>query len=108
MKNENSKLLLGLGIGAVVGITVGYLLNTASRHQLEHKMCEMGNEIKEGAKTVFSEVKSKAEQAGEKVAEKAEEKAKEWADEAEHLSQKAHDWKQKMEQKTTDVKNTKA
>jgi gas vesicle protein len=62
MKSESSKMLLGLGIGTVIGMAVGYLLNGNCRHQLEHKMCEMGHDIKEGAKEVFSEMKAKAQQ----------------------------------------------
>ena len=109
MKSESSKLLLGLGIGTVVGIAVGYLLNGNSRHQLEHKMCEMGHDIKEGAKSVFSGMKAKAEYAGAKMAgkaeewsEKAEQKAEAWANEADQMAQKAHDWKQKMEHKLSE------
>ena len=59
MKSESTKLLLGLGIGTAIGVAVGYLLNGNSRHRLEHKMCEMGHEIKEEAKSVFSSMKAK-------------------------------------------------
>ena len=35
MKSENSKLLLGLGIGALVGAAVGYLMTGEHRRKLE-------------------------------------------------------------------------
>ena len=70
MKSESSKMLLGLGIGTVVGIAVGYVLNGNSRHQLEHKMCEMGHEIKKEAKSVFSGMKTKVEESEEQTMKK--------------------------------------
>ena len=70
MKSESSKMLLGLGIGTAIGVVVGYLLNGNCRHQLEHKMCEMGHEIKEEAKSVFSGMKAKVEEAEEQTMKK--------------------------------------
>ena len=37
MKSENSKLLLGLGIGALVGAAVGYLMTGEHRQKLGSK-----------------------------------------------------------------------
>lgn len=89
MKSENSKLLVGLGLGALVGVTVGYLMSGDHRKKLESNLNEMGHGIKDGVKSVFSKVKSKAEHVGAQVAgkandwsEKAANKADEWAEEA--------------------------
>ena len=64
MKSENSKLLLGLGIGALVGAAVGYLMTGEHRRKLEEELREVGHGIKDGARSVFSKVKAKAEHAG--------------------------------------------
>ena len=66
MKSENSKLLLGLGIGALVGAAVGYLMTGEHRQKLEEELREVGHGIKDGARSVFSKVKAKAEHAGSK------------------------------------------
>lgn len=115
MKNEGSKLLLGLGIGAVVGLAIGYLITDENRRKVENDIREVGHGIKEGAKSVFSKVKSKAEHAGSEFAGKAEEwsdkagdKAEEWADEAgnkassvaDDFSQKANDARWEMDSKS--------
>lgn len=63
MKSENSKLLLGLGIGALVGAAVGYLMTGEHRRKLEEELREVGHGIKDGARSVFSKVKAKAEHA---------------------------------------------
>lgn len=109
MKNENSKLLLGLGLGAVVGIAVGYLLTGDNRKKLSEELHEMGHGVKDGVKSAFSKVKSKAEYAGSKVAdrvenmaEKVKDKAGEWAEKAnEHASEMADD----LSQKANDVRS---
>ena len=110
MKSESSKLWLGLGIGAVVGMAVGYLMTGENRRKVEDGIREVGHEIKDGAKNVFSKVKSKAEQAGSKVAGKAEEwsdkvsdKAHQWAHEAEYKASTAADG---FAQKAKDVRHT--
>ena len=77
MKSENSKLLLGLGIGALVGAAVGYLMTGEHRRKLEEDLREVGHGIKDGARSVFSKVKAKAEHAGSKFAGKA----GEWSEE---------------------------
>ena len=41
MKSENSKLLLGLGIGALVGAAVGYLMTGEHRQKLEEELREV-------------------------------------------------------------------
>ena len=83
MKNENSKLLLGLGLGAIVGVAVGYLLTGENRRKVEEDLREVGHGIKDGAKSVFSKVKSKAEKAGSKFAGKTGEWSEKAADKAE-------------------------
>ena len=85
MKSENSKLLLGLGIGALVGAAVGYLMTGEHRRKLEEELREVGHGIKDGARSVFSKVKAKAEHAGSKFAGKA----GEWSEEA---GDKARQW----------------
>ena len=96
MKSENSKLLLGLGIGALVGAAVGYLMTGEHRQKLEEELREVGHGIKDGARSVFSKVKAKAEHAGSKFASKAGEwseeagdKARQWAGKA---GDKAEEW----------------
>lgn len=96
MKSENSKLLLGLGIGALVGAAVGYLMTGEHRQKLEEELREVGHGIKDGARSVFSKVKAKAEHAGSKFAGKAGEwseeagdKARQWAGKA---GGKAEEW----------------
>lgn len=113
MKNENSKLLLGLGLGAVVGIAVGYLLTGDNRKKLSEELHEMGHGVKDGVKSAFSKVKSKAECAecgcrpnGEYDRED-EDKAGEWAERAgertseaaDDISQRANDVRRRMENK---------
>ncbi len=114
MKSENSKLLLGLGLGAIVGVAVGYLMTGEHRKKLEENLHEVGHGIKDGVRSVFTKAKSKAEHAGSKFAEKTSEwsekagdKAEEWADEvgnkasgaADNLSQKANDIRRNMDNK---------
>jgi len=121
MKSENSKLLLGLGIGALVGAAVGYLMTGEHRRKLEEDLREVGHGIKDGARSVFSKVKAKhagskfagkagewSEEVGDKAqqwAGKAGDKAEEWAEAAgnrasataDNLSQKANDFRQTMD-----------
>ena len=52
MKSENSKLLLGLGIGALVGAAVGYLMTGEHRRKLEEELREVGHGIKDGARSL--------------------------------------------------------
>lgn len=114
MKSETSKLLLGLGLGAVVGVAVGYLLTGDNRKKLEEDLNHVGHGIKDGVKSAFTKVKSKAEEAGSHFAgkagewsEKAGEKAEEWANEAanrasgvaDNFSQKANDLRNEMDSK---------
>lgn len=98
MKSENSngKMLLGLGLGALLGVAIGYYMTPEHRRKLEEDLQEVGHGIKDGVKSTFSKVKSKAEHAGSKMAEKAgewsekaDEKANEWADKA---GEKSHEW----------------
>lgn len=111
---ENSKLFLGLGIGAVVGIAVGYLLTGENRKRLNEDLHNVGHGIKDGVKSAFSNVKSKAERAGadmaghvEDMAEKVKEKTGEWAEKAnekangvaDDVSQKANDMRRRMDSK---------
>lgn len=115
MKNDNSKLLLGLGLGAVVGIAVGYLLTGDNRKKLGEELHEVGHTVKDGVKSAFSKVKSKAEYAGsrmadgvEEMSDKAKDKAGEWADKAnertsemaDDVSQKANDARSRMDNKS--------
>lgn len=111
---ENSKLLLGLGLGAVVGIAVGYLLTGENRKRLNEDLHEVGHGIKDGVKSAFSKVKSKAEQAGadvagrvEDIAGKVKDKTGEWAEKAnekagqvaDDVAQQANDMRRRMDAK---------
>lgn len=114
MKSENSKLLVGLGLGALVGVAIGCYLTAERRKKLEEDLREVGHSIKDGAKTVFSKVKENVEYAGaqaagkaEEWAEKAGEKAGNWAEKAgerasemaDDVSQKANDLRRRMDNK---------
>ena len=109
MKSENSKLLLGLGIGALVGAAVGYLMTGEHRRKLEEELREVGHGIKDGAGSKFAGKAGEwSEEAGDKArqwAGKAGGKAEEWAEAAgnkasataDDLSQKANDFRQTMD-----------
>lgn len=92
MKNEDSKLLLGLGLGAIAGAAVGYLMSGENRQKLEKDLCKAGDDIKDSAKSVYSKMKCKAEHTGSKFAEKT----GEWS---EKVGDKANEWSEKMEEK---------
>lgn len=93
MKSENSKLLVGLGLGALVGVTVGYLMSGDHRKKLENNLNEVGHGIKDGVKSVFSKVKSKAEHLGAEAAGKA----NEWTEEA---GEKTNSMRQEMDRRS--------
>lgn len=89
MKSENSKLLLGLGIGALVGAAVGYLMTGEHRQKLEEELREVGHGIKDGARSVFSKVKAKLNMPVRSLpvrpgngSEEAGDKARQWAGKA--------------------------
>lgn len=115
MKNEGSKLLLGLGLGALIGVAVGYYMTGDNRKKLEEDLHRVGDHIKDGVKSTFSKVKAKAEEMGSKAAghmdeagEKMKNKAGEWSEKAEEktdefaddMSEKANEFRDKMNKKT--------
>lgn len=69
MKQETANLLLGLGIGAVVGITVGYLMVADNRKKLVGELDHVVSKVKEEMKDVCSKAKNTAENLKEQVAE---------------------------------------
>lgn len=95
MKSESSKLLVGLGLGTIVGIAIGYYMTGEHRQKLEEDLHEVGHGIKDGVKSVFSKVKAKAEHAGSEFAGKA----GEWSEKA---GDRAEDWSEKAGQKAAD------
>ena len=50
MKHETSNLLIGLGIGAVVGVAVGYLMVADNRKKLAEEFDHAVSKVKEGRK----------------------------------------------------------
>ena len=65
MKHETSNLLIGLGIGAVVGVAVGYLMVADNRKKLAEEFDHAVSKVKE----VYSKAKNKAENVKEHVTE---------------------------------------
>ena len=54
MKHETSNLLIGLGIGAVVGVAVGYLMVADNRKKLAEEFDHAVSKVKEEVKDVYS------------------------------------------------------
>lgn len=69
MKHETTNLLLGLGIGAVVGVAVGYLMVADNRKKLAEEFDHAVSKVKDEVKSAYSKAKSKAEEAREHVTE---------------------------------------
>ena len=78
MKHETSNLLIGLGIGAVVGVAVGYLMvadnrkklfGTITTKKLAEEFDHAVSKVKEEVKDVYSKAKNKAENVKEHVTE---------------------------------------
>ena len=69
MKHETSNLLVGLGIGAVVGVAIGYLMVADNRRKLAEEFDHAVSKVKEEVKDVYSTAKSKAENVKEHMAE---------------------------------------
>ena len=67
MKHETSNLLIGLGIGAVVGVAVGYLMVADNRKKLAEEFDRAVSKVKEEVKDVYSKAKNKAENVKEHV-----------------------------------------
>ncbi len=70
MKNEDSKLLLGLVVGVVVGAAVTYLATTEKREQLMEEFNNLADKIKDGyhqAVAKYKEGKAEVEQGAKEV-----------------------------------------
>ena len=57
MKNVDSKLLLGLVVGACVGAAVGYLAATDKREQLLEELNGVVGKVKEGFNSALAKYK---------------------------------------------------
>ena len=53
MKHETSNLLIGLGIGAVVGVAIGYLMVADNRRKLAEEFDHAVSKVKEEVKDVY-------------------------------------------------------
>ena len=84
MKNETTNLLLGLGIGAVVGVAVGYLMVADNRKKLAEEFDHAVSKVKDEVKSAYSKAKSKAEEAREHVTEDVHNVAEKVAGKTEH------------------------
>ncbi len=93
MKNETSNLLLGLGIGAVVGIAVGYLMVADNRKKLAEEFDHAVAKVKDEVKGVYAKAKSKAEEAREHVSENVHDVAEKVAGKTEHEGRAAAETK---------------
>lgn len=69
MKHETANLLLGLGIGAVVGVAVGYLIVADNRKKLAEEFDHVVSKVKEDVKDVYAKAKNKADNVREHVTE---------------------------------------
>ena len=70
MKNETSNLLLGLGIGAVVGVAVGYLMVADNRKKLAEEFDHAVAKVKDEVKGVYEEAREHVSENVHDVAEK--------------------------------------
>ena len=86
MKHETTNLLLGLGIGAVVGVAVGYLMVADNRKKLAEEFDHAVSKVKGEVKSAYSKAKSKAEEAREHVTENVHEVAEKVAGKAERAA----------------------
>lgn len=67
---KNSKLALGLGIGAAIGGAVTYLTTTKEGKKLQRRASDAISEMTSKAEGKYYEVKGKAKDAANKVEEK--------------------------------------
>ncbi|MDR1224734.1 MAG: YtxH domain-containing protein [Tannerella sp.] len=65
--NVNSKLLLGLVIGAAIGVTIGYLAATDKKEQILDELNGFVGKIKEGVSSTINKYKSNADSPAENV-----------------------------------------
>ena len=86
MTHETTNLLLGLGIGAVVGVAVGYLMVADNRKKLAEEFDHAVSKVKDEVKSAYSKAKSKAEEAREHVTENVHEVAEKVAGKAERAA----------------------
>lgn len=86
MKHETTNLLLGLGIGAVVGVAVGYLMVADNRKKLAEEFDHAVSKVKDEVKSAYSKAKSKAEEARENVTENVHEVAEKVAGKTEKVA----------------------
>lgn len=63
MKNVDSKLLLGLVVGAAVGAAVSYLAATDKREQILEDLKEVAGKVKEGFNTAMAKAKESGSEA---------------------------------------------
>ena len=68
MKHETSNLLIGLGIGAVVGVAVGYLMVADNRKKLAEEFDHAVSKAKNKAENVKEHVTEDVNHVAEKVA----------------------------------------
>lgn len=84
MKDENAKLLLGLGIGAVVGVAIGYLMVADNRRKLADGIDHAVSKVKDEVHSVYAKAKSKAEDAKEHAVDQVNHVAEKVAEKTRH------------------------
>lgn len=72
---ENSKMWLGLGIGAAIGALAYHLARTGKARKLKEDVCCALHEIEADAESIFEDAKVKAAKAGSTLAGKVADKA---------------------------------
>jgi hypothetical protein len=65
--NVDSKLLLGLVIGAAIGVTIGYLAATDKKEQILDELNNFVGKIKEGVSSTINKYKSHADSPAENM-----------------------------------------
>lgn len=65
---SNSKLVLGLGIGALVGGALVCLSRTDSARRMKNQLCRTIHEWGSNARDMLQQAKKEAEKAGEQLA----------------------------------------
>ncbi|MCD8235091.1 MAG: YtxH domain-containing protein [Prevotellaceae bacterium] len=85
MASNSSNLMLGIAVGAAIGVFAQRFCSSQRGKKLKHKACCKWNKMRDNVEDFLYSAKEKAKDIGSEVAEKTEEIAEEVADKAEHV-----------------------